>query len=69
MNGHVKTNRKIGDDFEPTSRLNSAGHQIAVTQIAEDCEVLTYSPAEAYRYAEAFIRAAELLEQQAGGAA
>ena len=64
MNGHVRVDKHISDDFEPSSRLNSTGHQIAITLIGEDCEVVTYSAAEARRYAAAFERAAELLEQQ-----
>jgi len=67
VNGHVRVSGKIGDKFVPASRLNSRSDSIAVTVIAEDCEVVTYSAAEAYRYAEAFLRAAELLEQQAAG--
>jgi hypothetical protein len=67
MNGHVKVNVKISDDFVPSSRLNSADSQIAVTTIAVDCEVVTYSAAEARRYAAAFERAAELHDAADGG--
>lgn len=65
MNGHVKMDVKIADTFEPSSRLNTSGHSIAVTTIAADCEVITYSAAEARRYAAAFEYAAVLLEGEA----
>jgi hypothetical protein len=69
VNGHVRANVKVPDDFEPSSRLNSRYDQIAVTTVAPGCEIVTYSAAEAYRYAEAFLCAAEMLEQQATGGA
>jgi hypothetical protein len=69
MNGHVSMSRAIDDDFEPSSRLNSSMDQIAVTTVGPDCEIVTYSAAEAYRYAAAFLHAAEMLEQQAAGGA
>lgn len=61
MNGNVRTTVKIPADFEPSSRLNEPGSQIAITTIAPGTEVITYSAAEARRYAAAFTRAAGLL--------
>ena len=69
MNGHVITDCKIGDDFVPSSRPNSgSSSSIVVTTVAEGCQVITYSAAEARRYAEAFTRAAELHDGNHGGA-
>ncbi len=41
---------------------------IVVTTVAEGCQVITYSAAEARRYAEAFTRAAEVHDGNHGGA-
>jgi hypothetical protein len=69
VNGHVITDCQNGDDFVPSARLNSASSSsIVVTTVAEGCQVITYSAAEARRYAEAFTRAAELHDGNHGGA-
>jgi hypothetical protein len=55
-------------DDQPFEKLiDELLSQIAVTRIAVDCEVVTYSAAEARRYAAAFERAAELHDAADGG--
>jgi hypothetical protein len=64
MNGWIRSRVSVPDDFEPSSELNLPGTQIAITYVGPEVEVVTYSAAEARRYAAAFEHAAVLLEQQ-----